>query len=133
MLKEDIKSKEDIKLLVDSFYIKVRGNALLANVFDTTMQVNWEKHLPKMYEFWEFILWQTGNYKNAPFPVHEKVNEKIALTPLHFDTWISLFNETVDALYEGTNAVSIKQKAQNIKAVWSYKFNYKNKVEDSSV
>ncbi len=127
MLPDIENNKTDIKLLVDSFYNKVQHNELLANVFVTIMQVNWDKHLPTMYQFWEFILFHTGDYKNAPFPVHEHVNQKIKLTPLHFDTWINLFNQNVDALFYGKNADTIKQKAKNIKLVWSYKFEQMNK------
>jgi hemoglobin len=119
----DIINQADIKILVDAFYHKVRKNHLLANVFDTVMQVNWETHLPKMYQFWEFILFQTGGYSAAPFPVHVEVHKRIPLSPELFDEWIGLFKETVDELFAGENAANIKRKAQNIKAVWSYKFN----------
>jgi hemoglobin len=126
MAKKDITTKDDIKNLVDSFYNKVKENELLAHVFVTTMQIEWEKHLPKMYQFWEFILWQTGEYKGTPFDKHIVVNNKVALTPQHFDNWINLFYETVDELFEGENATSIKTKATNIKNVWSYKFSLQN-------
>ena len=125
-MKTDILNKDDIKLLVDKFYDKVKTNELLGNVFDNVMQINWEKHLPKMYDFWEYILFHKGNYNGRPFPPHLNVNEKVTLTDNHFGNWITLFDYTVDENFEGKNATLIKIKARNIKEIWNHKFNHIN-------
>ena len=125
-MKKDIENKEDIKLIVDTFYDKVRTNELLGRIFDDLAKVNWDLHLPKMYGFWENILFQTGDYKGSPFLPHLKVNALETLTPHHFNTWFDLFIETLDALFVGTNTEELKRKAFNIKEVWSYKMNYIN-------
>jgi hemoglobin len=126
-MKNDLIGKDDIKLLVDQFYDKAKKDELLGKVFNEIFQVNWEHHLPRMYSFWEFMLFQTGEYRGAPFDIHVEVNKKATLTPLLFDTWVQLFCESVDELFEGNNAATIKLKAENIKKVWSYKFEYINK------
>lgn len=100
----DIKSENDIDLLIDCFYKKIQSNNALSPHF---AHVNWEKHLPKMKQFWCFILLdQTGYTTN--------VTEKhlgLPLTKELFSEWISLFNETVDANFEGPNAAKAKQRA----------------------
>jgi hemoglobin len=125
-MKKDIENIEDIKLLVNVFYDKIRDDELLGHIFNNLMNVNWDKHLPKMYDFWDNILFQTGNYKGRPFPPHMDVNDKEPLTSLHFNRWIDIFTATVDELFSGTKANEIKFKASNIKEVWEYKMNFIN-------
>lgn len=125
-MKKDIQKREDIELLVNYFYDKVKQNLLLGRVFDDVMKVNWEKHLPKMYDFWENIVFQTGNYKGHPFAAHLDVNNKETMTPIHFQQWLVLFHQTIDELFSGPIANELKYKSQNIKEVWSYKMDYIN-------
>lgn len=125
-MKKDIENREDIECLVNSFYDVVKKDALLGRIFDEVMQVNWEKHLPKMYDFWENIVFQTGNYKGHPFFPHLAVNQKESLTPAHFKQWLVLFHNTISTLFSGPIADELKYKSQNIQEVWSYKMDYIN-------
>ena len=70
-MKTEIDTKQDIKLLVDTFYEKVKIDATIGFFFTEVVQVNWENHLPKMYEFWENIAFSTGNYKGNPIEIHK--------------------------------------------------------------
>lgn len=45
-MKKDITSFEDIRLLVDSFYEKVRNDEVIGFLFDEVARVDWERHLP---------------------------------------------------------------------------------------
>lgn len=65
--KYDIKTKEDVKLMVDSFYDKVNADEILSPIFNDFSKVNWDKHLPKMYDFWSSVLFAEGNYKGNTF------------------------------------------------------------------
>ena len=127
---QDIKDRNDIIILVDTFYAKVKTNETLGYIFNDIMHVNWETHLPKMYNFWEGILFQTGNYTGAPFPAHIAVNEKKKLGEDEFNQWIKVFVETVNELFAGPKANELKQKAQSIQVIWKTKFNHINKVAD---
>src|SRR5690606_10306412 len=69
-MKKDILTLADIRLLVDSFYDKVRDNALLAPIFDERIGDAWPHHLEKMYRFWETVLLDTYTYTGAPFTPH---------------------------------------------------------------
>lgn len=131
-MKKDIENMDDIKLLVNSFYEKIKQDDVLGHIFNDLMNVNWDKHLPKMYDFWDNIVFQTGNYKGRPFPPHMDVNEKETLTYKHFNRWLELFFVTVDELFEGVKANEIKFKASNIKEVWEHKMNFINSVHTDS-
>lgn len=50
-MKKDIESRACIENLVNTFYQKVKEDELIAFFFDEVAQLNWEKHLPKMYDF----------------------------------------------------------------------------------
>lgn len=100
----DISTKQDVELLVNSFYTKVLKDATLAPFFS---KLNFEKHLPKMVHFWTFVLLDEPGYTTD-------VTKKHLHMPLekeHFDQWIVLFNETTDALFEGAIAEKAKQRA----------------------
>ena len=57
----DITTEADVRVLVDTFYEKVREDALLDPIFSDVAKVDWEHHLPKMYAFWNgMILGKAG-------------------------------------------------------------------------
>lgn len=115
----DIQNEEDIKLLVDDFYDKVLKDEMLKPIFVDIAQLDVAHHLPKMYKFWNSILLGIPGYSGQPFPAHLKFVEH--LSPAHFERWLSLFGETVDAHFKGLNAELAKQKARNIANVFQYK------------
>ncbi|MFN8278969.1 MAG: group III truncated hemoglobin [Saprospiraceae bacterium] len=123
-MKNDIRHSDDIRTLVDDFYSVVCEDDMLKNIFVDVMNVNWQHHLPKMYLFWEKILFGTGDYEGRPFPPHVAVHQKVNLTPLHFERWLSIFESSVDKLFEGPKADEIKWRARTISTTWSHKFLY---------
>jgi len=120
-MKKDIEDRKDIELLINSFYDKVKQDAIIGSFFTEVVQVNWEKHLPVMYNFWENIVFQTGSYNGNPIDKHLELNKKSLITMEHFQRWILLFNETVDELFLGTNSELIKQRALSIATVMQIK------------
>ena len=113
-MKKDISNRADIQQLVDTFYIKVRADETIGYLFNDVAQVNWEQHLPRMYDFWENILFQTGSFKGNPMAAHVQLHQKSPLSAVHFDRWQRLFFATVDELFEGDMAELIKQRALSI-------------------
>ena len=47
-----INNREDIELLVNKFYEKVKVDETIGYIFNEIANINWDKHLPKMYDFW---------------------------------------------------------------------------------
>ena len=120
-MKKDIKTRKDIERLIDTFYEGVKADPLLGPVFNDRAQVNWEKHLPVMYDFWESILFLTNKYMGNPMVVHTNLNERVQFTREHFQRWVALFTGTVDELFEGKKAGIIKEKAISIAAIMETK------------
>lgn len=120
-MKTDIKNRGDIELLVNSFYDKVKTDPVIGYLFNDVAHVNWSEHLPKMYNFWENIIFYTGNYSGSPMVVHRALHQKSKMTEGHFNHWVQLFTATVDALFKGERADEIKSRAVNIAQVMMYK------------
>lgn len=123
-MKNDITSKDDIKVLVDAFYEKVKADDTIGYFFSKVMAVNWEKHLPVMYSFWENILFHTGTYAGNPMKTHMMLNDKSAMNATHFQQWLKIFNDTTDEIFEGDNAELIKQRAMSIATTMQIKIVY---------
>lgn len=120
-MKKDIENIEDIKLLVNSFYEKVKADKTIGYIFNDVAKVNWEKHLPVMYNFWENVLFFTGAYTGNPMIAHEKVHQQVKFTATHFEEWLKLFLHTVDELFEGDKAELARQRAISIATVMQIK------------
>ena len=120
-MKKDIETIKDIQLLVDSFYEKVRADKIIGYIFTDVVKVNWEKHLPVMYRFWENTLFYTGTYEGNPMELHKHLHRIMPLTAEHFKQWILLFNTTLDEFFSGTNAELAKQRALSIATVMQLK------------
>lgn len=115
----EITNRDDITLLVHTFYERVGQDPLLSPAFNEVAGVDWETHLPKMVDFWETVLFKANLYKGNPTQVHSELREKMKarpdhLTLQHFDHWISLFKKTVDDLFEGERAEAAKRHAYQL-------------------
>ena len=118
--KKQILSLEDVKLLVDTFYDKVRDDALLAPIFNERIQDRWPEHLEKMYTFWQTILLGEHTYFGSPFVPHAK----LPVAHEHFSRWLALFNDTVDTLFSGAKADEAKWRAARMAEMFEYKINH---------
>lgn len=108
--KKLILTRDEIKILVDSFYDKVKQDSLIGPIFTVEAKVDWDHHLPKLYDFWEDLLLDSEKYNGRPFPPHFKLE----LKQEHFERWIKLFLTTVDENFEGLKAHEAKEKALRI-------------------
>jgi len=108
--KTDIVNEEDVTTLVHTFYVKVRADKLLGPIFEPIIKDNWAPHLLRMVDFWSTILLYTRKYKDDPMPKHMK----LPVEQRHFDRWLHLFNETLDALFAGEVTENAKLRAASI-------------------
>ena len=120
-MKKDIESREDIEQLVNSFYERIKEDDAIGYIFNDIVKVNWEKHLPVMYNFWENSLFYTGSYEGNPMELHKHLHKVTRLTKEHFKQWTLLFINTVDKLFEGKTANLAKQRAISIATVMQVK------------
>ena len=117
---KDILTLTDVKTLVDDFYSKIRSNDLLGPIFNGIIGDNWEKHLQRMYTFWETILLETPTYSGSPFLKHAK----LPIEKEHFDTWIKLWHQTINDHFEGEKAEEAKWRADKMSEMFQYKLDY---------
>ena len=125
---KDIVSQDDIQVLVNSFYDKVKTSEI-GFFFEEIAKVNWEKHLPKMYIFWESVLFATVKFNGNPMGAHFPINEIIPMEKKHFEAWLKLWKETVDENFSGEMAESAKNKAENIAKLMSFKMETETKLK----
>jgi len=118
--KNDIATLEDIKLLVDSFYAKIRIDMLLGGIFNGVIKDRWPQHLEKMYTFWQTVLLEEYTYKGTPFPPHAQ----LPVEQHHFDRWLELFNATVDENFAGEKAERAKWQGQRMAEMFLSKIIY---------
>ncbi|WDT68650.1 group III truncated hemoglobin [Cloacibacterium sp. TD35] len=127
---KDITNTQDIQLLVNTFYDSVRQSEI-GFFFEEIVPVNWEKHLPKMYLFWQALLFADVKFDGNPMGAHFPINEKMAMEKRHFETWLNLWKSTVDQLFSGEIAESAKSKAENIANLMAYKMEMDTKLRKS--
>lgn len=113
-MKNDIRGRQDIEILINSFYDKVKQDATIGYIFNDVARVDWPKHLPVMYDFWDSVIFYTATYTGNPIMLHQQLNNKTPLTAAHFQQWLKLFRGTVDDLFEGEKAELAKQRALSI-------------------
>lgn len=114
MIKKDLSNREDVEVLVNSFYDKVRDNKKLGFIFNDIAKVDWEEHLPKMYSFWASILLGERSYSGRPMVTHIELSEKVSMDESVFNEWLTLFHQTLDELFVGPTAEIAKTRAVNI-------------------
>ena len=120
-MKNDITNKSDIKLLVDTFYDKVKANSTIGNIFNDIAKVDWQYHLPKMYSFWASLLLDEHSFSGNPMLKHIELSKLTPMTEIQFSEWLLLFTQTTDELFEGKKADEAKTRAANIARLMLHK------------
>jgi len=100
----DITTIEDVELLVSDFYKKLLNDSVTKTKFT---HLNIEDHLPKIVDFWAFILLDKPGYSGNVFEKHISLN----LEPVHFEKWVAFWTETVNVLFSGPKADLACQRA----------------------
>lgn len=119
---EDVQNRDDLYLIVTEFYKKLLINKELKHFFGKFQdKTTLEKHLNTLVDFWDNILFYTGTYgKNAMQP-HLLLHQKNPFSKIHFETWLKLFNQSVDDNFKGENASILKNRALSVATVMRIK------------
>ena len=116
----DITTRADIERLVDAFYQQVRADEILAPIFDDAAHTDWAHHLPKMYDFWETVLFGAPAYRGQPIGIHVELATRVTLGEREFGRWLTLFVASVDAAFLGPQADEAKRRAARIASVMQH-------------
>ncbi len=117
----DIESRADLEKLMVSFYGKALKDDVIGFFFTEVVALNMDTHMPIIVDFWETVVFNKTKYHGNTFGVHEHIHQLSAFRDEHFLRWVSLFKQTVDALFEGDKAALIKQRAESIATVMRIK------------
>lgn len=111
----DIKNREDIHLLVSTFYSKVRESKEIGHFFNETIS-DWDEHFEKLTDFWESNLFFKAKFRGNPAKAHVNLDKKYhqGIQVEHFGFWINLWFETIDSLFEGEIANRAKHNARKM-------------------
>jgi hemoglobin len=123
-MKQDILNIEDIQLLVNCFYDKIKTNELLGPIFNERIRDRWPEHLEKMYRFWQTVLLEDHTYFGSPFPPHAQ----LPVGHEHFLKWMELFTLTVDELFTGEKATEAKWRAAKMAEMFEIKIAHYKKM-----
>ena len=117
--KKQMENSDDVRLLIDRFYAKVKKDQLLAPVFQVRIptEADWPEHMEILYQFWDSVLFGISAFRGNPFPKHMG----LGINAAHFDRWIELFHATIDELFVGKIAEEAKQKAVKMRMLFEYK------------
>ena len=101
-----------IRVLVDSFYARVRRDPTLGPVFSAAIaEESWPAHFEKMYSFWSSVMLTSGRYKGNPVAIHGKV---AGVAPSMFGNWLDLFEAAADELFVPNVAGRLVSAARRI-------------------
>ena len=79
--------------LVETFYGKVRSDALIGPIFANAIATDrWPMHLATMKRFWASVAFSAGRYSGKPVVVHKRLP---GLEHHHFERWLEIFGETL--------------------------------------
>lgn len=113
-MKKELENREDLHLLMSSFYAKAIKDEVIGDKFD---HIDMKDHIPKIVEFWSSIIFYDGNYKGSPFDKHIPLK----LEPQDFERWLQLFEETTLELFDGERAAEIIARAKSIGKIFQFK------------
>jgi len=97
--------------MVDTFYARVREDAVLSPVFESKLAGRWNEHMPRMYAFWSKILLGSGNFQSNVFGKHMAL---AGIEREHFIHWLALFRMTAIEVFGVDDAQIPIQVAERI-------------------
>lgn len=117
---KELNSMEDVKMLVDTFYDRIKVDDFLGPIFNKIIKDRWPEHLEKMYRFWQTVLLKEHTYNGSPFVPHAK----LPIRGPHFDRWKEIFNSTIDDFFIGETADEAKWRAGQMAQMFLSKIEY---------
>ncbi|MDP2527603.1 group III truncated hemoglobin [Maribacter dokdonensis] len=112
-----ITNRDDVSLLVHTFYDKIRQHELLGPIFNGHItEEQWPAHLSKLTDFWESNLFGVRTFRGSTSKAHVNVDKNLnhTISQNHFAQWLQLWFETINELFEGELAERAKEMARRM-------------------
>jgi hemoglobin len=110
----DIETRADVERLVRTFYGRALPDPMIGFLFTDIAKMDLEAHIPVIASFWETILLGAKSYAGGAFRPHAELHLQVPLRSAHFQRWLVLWTETVDALFAGERAELAKAHALRV-------------------
>ena len=111
--RHDLSTRDDVALLVRSFYRYAAMDELLGPIFSAA-HVDWPTHIDTLTDFWAWQLLGERGYTGNPLRAHEPVHELTPFNDAHFTRWLELFTSTLDELFQGEITETAKIRASKM-------------------
>jgi hemoglobin len=108
----DITTSEDITKFMVHFYDRLLEDPVAAPVF---AGIDMVEHIPKVASFWSGIAFGESSYRGAPLMRHIP----LGLTTAHFEIWYETFSSSLDTLFTGPVATTVKERAHSIAFIFT--------------
>ena len=112
---KELLNRNDIELLITEFYTNLLQIEEMKPVFEG---LNLTEHVPKIVNFWAFVLLDEEGYRTNVFDKHIR----LPIKPHMFDTWFDTWKKTVRKSFFGEKAELAIQRAEvlshTFKAKW---------------
>jgi hemoglobin len=112
--REDIDTRADCEQLVRAFYGRALIDPIIGYLFTDVAHLDLEAHVPRITSFWETILLDAHSYGGGAFRPHLELHMKSPLQHGHFERWLYLWRDTIDAMFEGERAELAKAHAARV-------------------
>lgn len=109
-------SRENINEMVIKFYTKIlKEDNEVTKVFvdefgDDIQNEQWQEHLEILTDFWSMIALDDPKYQGNPMKAHIG----LPLSREMFSSWLQMFFEIIDSMYEPNVGQMFKARAENI-------------------
>ncbi len=113
---KDIETRADVDDLMNRFYARALKDKTIGYIFEIA-ELDLKHHLPVIGDFWETLLFGTGDYQRhgrSPLQIHALLDLKTPLRAEHFRRWLEIFSATIDETFAGERAEFAKLRAAAI-------------------
>jgi hemoglobin len=110
----DLSTPAHIHDLVTIFYREIVFDEVLEPVFSDVAEVDWAEHIPKLIDYWCWILLGINGYPGAVTRVHRHLHELAPIEPIHCDRWYRLWVQCIDEQWAGPGAEKAKTHAATL-------------------
>lgn len=112
----DLSTPTQINYLVTDFYREVVFDDLLAPIFGEVAEVDWAEHIPRLIDYWCWILLGGEPYGGPVVRAHRHLHGLEPIQPAHCDRWYALWSGCIDRQWAGPHAQHAKDHAASLMA-----------------
>ncbi len=113
-VRPDVATPTDVHDLVITFYREIGFDELLEPIFGEVAEVDWAEHIPRLIDYWCWILFGQAGYGGAVTKVHRHLHALRPIEAAHSDRWYALWAASVDARWAGPHADHAKRHAATL-------------------